>query len=826
MFDVLGPEDPEQVGRYRIVARIGAGGMGQVFLGRSPGGRPVAVKVVRPELAGDGDFRRRFAREVTAARRVNGAFTAGVVDADPDGAPAWLATVYVAGVSLGEAVAVHGPWPAEPVLALGAGLAEALEAIHAAGVVHRDLKPSNVLLAPDGPRVIDFGISSASEASALTHTGMTIGTPGFMSPEQLTGAPVGPASDVFALGAVLAFTATGVGPFGTGTPHALHFRAVYEEPGLDALPAEVRDLVAACLAKRPEERPSVGELLHLMGTRGDRAASDATLLLTEGWMPEAVNRLVRDRTATGLPRNAAAEPAAVPDPGPATAPNATPAPNAGPGRNPAPVLAPTPAPTPRPTPTVADAAAAPRSPVAPPATPDLPHAPTVHAAAGQPAPAASPALAPVPGLHEALTETGDQATPGLVPPPAPSDPAPSDPLPDDAAAEPAPPVIAYPGVLPGPLSRRGALLALTGTALAGGVGIALWKATGDGSRSAGSPAAGGSATTRPASSTPQPTFRPGQKRWEFDAGDQVETTPTVVGGVVYVGSNDHSFYAVDAATGKQRWAFAGEGLMRSTAVVANGLVYAGSTDGNLYAMDAATGRKRWAFATGGSVDSSPALVDGLLYFGSTDANMYAVDALTGKKRWSRHFPRDGLIEVSPAVAGGLVYTATLDHFLYALDAATGKVRWTFWTGDVVGSSATVANGVVYFGSLDHHLYAVDAAKGGKRWAFEVDGVNSTPTVAGGAVYFGADDERLYALDARTGAKRWAFRTGDLVDSSPAVADGVVYIGSDDSHLYAVDAVTGRQRWAFPTNGGAWSPAVADGVAYVGSKSGLVYAVQT
>ncbi|MEV4445347.1 serine/threonine-protein kinase [Streptomyces mirabilis] len=231
-FEMLEAGDPRQVGRYRIVARLGEGGMGRVYLGRSPGGRAVAVKVVRPELADDGDFRRRFAREVAAARRVNGVFTAGVVDADPDGSPAWLATAYVPGVPLGDAVAAHGPWPEGPVLALGAGLAEALEAIHAAEVVHRDLKPSNILLAPDGPRVIDFGISVTGEASALTRTGVVVGTPGFMSPEQLTGKPVGPASDVFSLGAVLAFTATGAGPFGTGSAHALSFRVVYEEPDL------------------------------------------------------------------------------------------------------------------------------------------------------------------------------------------------------------------------------------------------------------------------------------------------------------------------------------------------------------------------------------------------------------------------------------------------------------------------------------------------------------------------------------------------------------------------------------------------------------------
>ncbi|WP_257581903.1 serine/threonine-protein kinase [Streptomyces sp. TLI_146] len=325
-LETLEPQDPRQAGRYRIVARLGSGGMGQVYLARSPAGRLVAVKVVRPELARDAEFRRRFAREVTAARRVSGAFTAGVVDADPDGSPAWLAVVYVPGVSLGEAISAHGPWPVRPVLALGAGLAEALEAIHAAGVVHRDLKPSNVLLAADGPRVIDFGISLAGEDSALTHTGMTIGTPGFMSPEQLTGRAVGPASDVFALGALLAYTATGVGPFGSGTPHALHFRAVYEQPSLDTLSPELRPVVAACLAKEPDERPTVAALLDRLTTMGGcgkgEETADVTVLLTEpGWMPDRIARLVREHTDASLPHT---PPPVVPDK-PSAPPN-TPAP--------------------------------------------------------------------------------------------------------------------------------------------------------------------------------------------------------------------------------------------------------------------------------------------------------------------------------------------------------------------------------------------------------------------------------------------------------------------------------------------------------------------
>ncbi|GAB7185185.1 protein kinase [Kitasatospora sp. Ki12] len=260
-MDELQTTDPRQVGRYRITGVLGAGGMGRVYLGQSPSGRSVAVKVVRPELAQDPEFRRRFAREVASARRVNGFFTAAVVDADPGSATPWLATAYVPGPPLDLAIATGGPWPVDRVRALGAGLAEALEAIHAAELVHRDLKPSNVLLAPDGPRVVDFGISVAAEATALTRTGMIVGTPGFMAPEQLLGRPVTPATDVFALGAVLAYAATGTGPFGTGSAQALNFRIAYEEPDLSLLPRGL-EVIGRCLAKDPAQRPSVAALIQ------------------------------------------------------------------------------------------------------------------------------------------------------------------------------------------------------------------------------------------------------------------------------------------------------------------------------------------------------------------------------------------------------------------------------------------------------------------------------------------------------------------------------------------------------------------------------------
>ena len=306
MMHELQPEDPQLIGPYRLRGRLGAGGMGQVYLGRSAGGRPVAVKVVRAHLATDPEFRERFRREIAVARKVSGVYTSPVIDADVDGPVPWLATAYVEGPSLADAVSQHGPLPPRSVLALAAGLAEGLNAIHAAGVVHRDLKPANVLLAEDGPRVIDFGISRAVEASALTHTGFVVGSPGYMSPEQAEGRLVGPPSDIFSLGAVLAFAATGQGPFGTGSTPALVYRVVFSPPNLDYLPAEVRPLIERCLAKDPARRPTAAQLL----------AEAGAVHPTTAWLPEPVTRtfIQAPQTATE-PAPATMTAAVLPPPG-------------------------------------------------------------------------------------------------------------------------------------------------------------------------------------------------------------------------------------------------------------------------------------------------------------------------------------------------------------------------------------------------------------------------------------------------------------------------------------------------------------------------------
>ncbi|TCC58002.1 serine/threonine protein kinase [Kribbella pittospori] len=258
--------DPTTIGSFAIQGRLGSGAMGSVYLARSPGGRLVAVKVVRDELADDARFRARFAREIEAARRVSGAFTAAVVDADPDAEHPWLATEYLPGPTLQRAIETSGPMTPAGVQALAGGLAEALVAIHRCGLVHRDLKPSNIVLTGNGPRVIDFGIARALEEVSLTATGLVIGTPGYLSPEQITGTSIGPPSDVFALGAVLVFAASGRGPFATGNPASLLHRIVHEQPHIPPLPSPLHDAVRHCLAQDPAQRPTPTDLLHLLGS--------------------------------------------------------------------------------------------------------------------------------------------------------------------------------------------------------------------------------------------------------------------------------------------------------------------------------------------------------------------------------------------------------------------------------------------------------------------------------------------------------------------------------------------------------------------------------
>ncbi|MFE2749257.1 serine/threonine-protein kinase [Streptomyces scopuliridis] len=319
-------EDPRVVGSFRIHRRLGAGGMGVVYLGSDRRGQRVALKVIRPDLAEDQEFRSRFAREVSAARRIRGGCTARLVAADLDADRPWFATQYVPGPSLHDKVNEEGPLSAAEVASVGAALSEGLVAVHEAGVVHRDLKPSNILLSPKGPRIIDFGIAWATGASTLTHVGTAVGSPGFLAPEQVRGAAVTPATDVFSLGATLAYAATADSPFGHGSSEVMLYRVVHEEAHLDGMPDALAPLVRACLAKDPEERPSTLQLSMRLKEIAAREAQGLSVgrppvqrtrsgqELPTGRLTERYTERTADHGATGRAPGASGGPASRPGP--------------------------------------------------------------------------------------------------------------------------------------------------------------------------------------------------------------------------------------------------------------------------------------------------------------------------------------------------------------------------------------------------------------------------------------------------------------------------------------------------------------------------------
>jgi outer membrane protein assembly factor BamB len=315
-------------------------------------------------------------------------------------------------------------------------------------------------------------------------------------------------------------------------------------------------------------------------------------------------------------------------------------------------------------------------------------------------------------------------------------------------------------------------------------------------------------------------------KWKFKTENKVCSSPSVVDGVVYVGSYDNYLYAIDVATGTMKWRFDAGYCIDSSPAIVDGVVYVGSDDGNLYAVDMNTGKKLWRFSTRGRVKSSPCVVDGVVYFGSSDKYLYAVDKKTAQRLW--RFETGYSIRSSPTVVDGVVYFGSNDHNFYAVDIKKGKELWRFETKHNVGSSPCVVDGVVYFGSIDRNLYALDTKSGQELWRFNPDycAVDSSPSVVDGVVYVGSNDNCLHAIDASTGEEKWHFKTGGHVDSSPSVVDSVVYVGSDDHYLYAIDASTGEMKWRFETGGlVSSSPSVVDGVVYVGSGDGYLYAIE-
>ena len=848
----LGTDDPRMIGEFRLHGQLGAGGMGRVFLASSPGGRAVAVKVVHPHLARDTIFRGRFRREVAAARAVNGGYAARVIAAGPDDDPPWLATAYVPGPSLQEVVTTTGPLPEDAALKLAAGLAEALRAIHACGLVHRDLKPGNVLLAADGPRVIDFGIARALDGTVLTAAESVLGTPSFMSPEQAQGLPTDPPSDVFSLGGVVYFAATGDGPFGTGHPAVMLYRIVHNEPDLERLPPGLRELVGACLAKDPARRPALTELATaLMGSAPPEDSPAA-------FWPAPVAQLIADhqsQPAAGPPP--AAEPPIEPPPAePPTAerPAAEP-PTAGPSPAPPTAEAPSEPPTAEPPiepppaePPTAERPAAEPPTAGPSPAPPTAELPTAERPAAEPPPEPPPAEPPTAERPAAEPPPPEPPTAETPPKPPPPEPPPAVPLPGAVAPTPpsgnwgtpatVPPRYDEPAPRTDPPSahgvgRRRVLATLAGVAV-GGLAVAGWELTRPGPTAA--------ATRHLAARHVAKPHGPGAKIWSYPVGSPVAAV-AVAGRAVFAGTTENSVYALDAATGALIWRRETTHALNDQLVLAgDNVIIADGSGGGVYALEAATGQQRWSVKSGDVLGLATA--DGIVYAGvavksGTTGGVTALSADRGRLVWTAKFRRKRDADGGLAVSRGVVYVTTSDGEIYAFRAADGRRRWRIAGRKVTFGTAppVVAGGVLYASSDDKIpvLYAVHAATGRGLWHHSM-GASAFPAylaVADGVVFAGltringaglnAGD--LSALNAATGHQRWRVRVAGGVDLAPTADSGVVYTGSNNGALDAWQADTGNKLWSFSTAGLIGTNiAVARGVVYFGSSDNHVYAV--
>ncbi|MPY37221.1 serine/threonine-protein kinase [Streptomyces adustus] len=774
MVDQLTQHDPRRIGPFEVLGRLGAGGMGLVYLARSASGRRVAIKTVRTELAEDQLFRVRFTREVEAARAVSGFYTAAVVDADPRAAVPWLATAYVPAPSLEEIVNDCGPLPAQAVRWLAAGVAEALQSIHGAGLVHRDLKPSNVLVVEDGPRVIDFGIASGVSNTRLTMTNVAVGTPAYMSPEQAKDSrSVTGASDVFSLGSMLVFAATGHPPFHGANPVETVFMLLREGPDLEGLPDELRPLIESCMQMEATGRPNPADLQaqlapHLFGSGSDDSGT------ASAWLPEKAVALIETRRggrppvkqAVGGPRSGGRAP--VPPP---------------PSRDPAvPALPPGPVPVAAPDngPVRLAGAAVPIGPG--------PRVADARAAAVKAPPPEAGLVAswarPRPGVNG--------ADPVVPAPPAPP----------EAAAGWRPWRFRMSNDVWGTPAVAGDLVYVTSFEV-----HALDVATGRRRFKTRDVAWSMAVADGRVHASDGPTLfaldaREGGDLWRLSTDAWVYSLKAERGTVV-TGTRGGGVQAWEASTGRRLWEINGcqsdfESPEAGPALH-DGTVYVWQ-DARLCALDARTGEERWSYPIGdaASCGGVPVRVthapDGHVYL-CAGTRVLAVEVTTGRVRWHFEAPAAFLSPPAfvpgPAVTGGGVYLADYLGTVYALDATDGRDRWRIATEARSSiEPVLVAAGHVHVGS-GRGLYTLDAVTGTPKWRFQAGGdIVGAPTVAEGRIHFGSTDHLLYTLKADDGRLRWKLATGGEITGSPVVKDGVVYACSKDRCVYALDAEKG------------------------------------
>ncbi|MFI8457316.1 PQQ-binding-like beta-propeller repeat protein [Kitasatospora sp. NPDC085464] len=781
-MDQLTAHDPRRIGPFEVLGRLGAGGMGLVYLARSASGRRVAIKTVRGELAEDELFRVRFAREIAAAKTVGGFYTAAVVDADADARVPWLATAYIPAPSLEDLVEECGPLPVEATRWLVAGIAEALQSIHAAGLIHRDLKPSNVLVVEDGPKVIDFGIAAGVSSTRLTMTNVAVGTPAYMSPEQARDSrTVRGASDVFSLGSLMVFCATGHPPYRGSNPVETVFQLLREEPDLTGMPPELMDLVRACMQQAAEHRPTPAQIQaelapHLFSR--DDASGEAG-----DWLPANALELIERKRGRrpAPPARAPQGPAEAPQPPPPPPhpqvppqPHGPADPRTNPGRHAQPPAGPVHA-SPRPG-QASDA----EIPTAKIASPNRHRAPAGGAVEVQlsgasvrigPGPRAEHEQ-PGPNTAPAATDWVRRAAPTPPPPPAP-------------AARWRPWRFRMSNDVWGtPVVADGTLFVSSFEVHALDIGS-------------------------------------GERRYKTR---DVAWALAVDAGRVHAADGPH-LYTVDAADGTERWRTSLDGWVYSLSA-ADGVLCCGIRGGGVQLRSAANGAELWraddAQQDYENPQSGPVLVGGAAYYYGA-GRLRCIDPRGAGLRWS--FPVGEDVPSHPVERGGVLYV-TAGTRVYALDAASGAERWRFEAPVVLFTPPALDADAVYVADYLGTVYALDAATGLDRWR----GVTGSrqggePVVVGDGMVLVGSGEVLYAFEAATGRERWRYTARGEIVGSPAVADGLVHLGSRDHSLHTLDLASGQLRWELGTKGElTGSPVAVGGRVFVGSKDRCVYAL--